>query len=415
MHILVAAAMVREVLQYPLPDIGATDAKNWQKRRAEIRQVFADEVYGNTPASASTAGVHFRVDSVDAHALNGLAVRKQITVFFTKDESAPRMHVLLYLPAKVHKRVPAFIGLNFFGNETVDADPGIDLPEVWVKDAVADAKLSYGGELQGHHKERAPESARGLQAHLWQVEKILQHGFGLATAYCGDIEPDFDGGMKYGIRQTFLHDGQTQPAANEWGALGAWAWGLSRMVDYLQTDKDVDGKKIVLTGFSRLGKAAMWSAANDARYAVVISCESGVGGVSLYRATTAETIQHLNTAFPYWFAENFHKYTGHPDQVPVDGHMLLALFAPRPVYVASADEDRSSDPPAEHLSLVEASQVWRMLGKGGLTDTSMPGLNQPVMQGAVGYHVRSGKHDVTEYDWDQYLTFAERHLQMKRE
>ncbi len=187
------------------------------------------------------------------------------------------------------------------------------------------------------------------------------------------------------------------------------------MVDYLQTDKDVDAKKIVLTGFSRLGKAAMWSAANDARYAVVISCESGVGGVSLYRATTAETIQHLNTAFPYWFAENFHKYTGHPDQVPVDGHMLLALFAPRPVYVASADEDRSSDPPAEHLSLVEASQVWRMLGKGGLTDTAMPGLNQPVMQGAVGYHVRSGKHDVTEYDWDQYLTFAERHLQMKRE
>ena len=407
------AMQAGDVLKYPLPDIGATDAKIWQKRRAEIVRLFADEVYGNVPAAASTNGVHFHVDSVDQHALNGLAVRKQITIFLSKDETAPKMHLLLYLPAKIHKRVPVFIGLNFFGNETVSTDPGIDLPEVWVKDA-ADAKLTYGGELLNHHKQRAPESARGLSAHLWQVEKILSHGFGLATVYCGDIEPDFVGGLPYGIRQTFLRSGQTKPAANEWGALGAWAWGLSRMVDYLETDKNVDAKKIIVTGFSRLGKASMWSAAQDPRYAVVISCESGVGGISLYRATTAETIEHLNTAFPYWFSESFHKYTGHPEQVPVDGHMLLALIAPRPVYVSSADEDRSSDPPAEHLSLVEASRVYRLLGKDGLTDLNMPALNQPVMHGMVGYHVRSGKHDVTEYDWDQYLAFAERHLRMKK-
>ncbi len=229
------AAEVADVLKYPLPPLGATDAKNWQKRRVEILQLFADEVYGRTPAS--TAGVHFRVDSVDKTALNGLAVRKQITVFLTRDEAAPRMHVLLYLPAKAHGRVPVFIGLNFFGNETVSTDPGIDLPDVWVKNTPG-AELSYGGELLTHHKQRAPASARGLSAHLWQVEKILQHGFGLATAYCGDLEPDFAGGMPYGIRQTFLHDGQTAPAPNEWGALGAWAWGLSRMVDYLETDKE---------------------------------------------------------------------------------------------------------------------------------------------------------------------------------
>jgi hypothetical protein len=405
-------AQVGDVLKYPLPDLRVTDAKNWQKRRAEILQLFTDEVYGRTPAS--TAGVRFRVDSVDKNALNGLAIRKQITVFFSRDETAPRMHILLYLPARIHGRVPAFIGLNFFGNETVSTDPGIDLPEVWAKNA-PDAKLTYGGELLSHHKERAPESARGLSAHLWQVEKILQHGFGLATAYCGDLEPDFAGGMPYGIRQTFLHDGRTKPAPNEWGALGAWAWGLSRIVDYLETDKNVDAKQVILTGFSRLGKAAMWSAVQDPRYAVVISCESGVGGVSLYRATTAETIEHLNTAFPYWFSENFHKYTGHPDQVPVDGHMLIALIAPRPLYVSSADQDSSSDPPAEHLSLVEGSAVYRLLGKEALTDTTMPPLDQPVMQGIVGYHVRSGKHDVTEYDWDQYLAFAERHLRTKKE
>jgi hypothetical protein len=374
-------AQTADVLKYPLPDIGASDAKSWGKRRTEILQVFTDEVYGRTPAS--TKGVHFRIDSVDKNALGGLAVRKQITVFFTRDENAPKMHVLLYLPAKIHKRVPVFIGLNFFGNETVSADPGIDLPEVWIKG----------------HKQRAPESARGQSAHQWQVEKILNHGFGLATAYCGDIEPDFVGGMQYGVRQAFLRPGQTKPDANEWGALAAWAWGLSRMVDYLETDKNVDGKEIILTGFSRLGKAAMWSAAQDKRYAMVISCESGVGGASLYRATTAETIEHLNTAFPHWFAESFHKYTGHPDQVPVDGHMLLALMAPRPLYVSSAEEDRSSDPPAEHLSLTEASKVYRLLGK----------------EGVVGYHVRSGKHDVTEYDWDQYLRFAENQLRTKKE
>jgi hypothetical protein len=148
---------------------------------------------------------------------------------------------------------------------------------------------------------------------------------------------------------------------------------------------------------------------------MVISCESGVGGVSLYRATTAETIEHLNTAFPYWFAENFHKYTGHPDQVPVDGHMVIALIAPRPLYLSSADQDHSSDPPAEHLSLVEGSKIYRLLGSGGLTDSAMPPLDHPIMEGAVGYHLRSGKHDVTAYDWDQYLAFAERQLRKKKD
>jgi hypothetical protein len=298
-----------DVLKYPLPELHLTDAKNWQqKRRAEILDLFANEVYGRTPLA--TDGVHFRVDSIDKQALNGLAVRKQITVFLSRDEAGPKMHVLLYLPAKIPNRVAVFAGLNFFGNETVSADPGIDLPEVWVKDTPA-GKLTYGGELQKHHKERAPESARGAAAHLWQVEKILEHGFGLATAYCGDIEPDFEGGIEYGIRHT------AKPADTQWGALGAWAWGLSRIADYLETDNSVDGGKIILTGFSRLGKAAMWSGAQDTRFSMVISSESGVGGASLYRATTAETVEHLNSAFPYWFAENFHKYTGHPEQVPV--------------------------------------------------------------------------------------------------
>jgi hypothetical protein len=396
--IAICLAQPSEVLKYPLPEMRAGDLEHWrQTRRAEILDLFATDVYGKTPAA--TAGVHFRVDSVDEHALNGLAVRKQITVFFTRDESGPKMHLLIYLPAHSAQRAGVFVGLNFFGNETVDADPGIDLPEVWVRDA-PDPKAAYGGELQKHHKERAPESARGSGAHLWQVEKILEHGFGLATAYCGDIEPDFQGGMDYGIRRIF---------PDSWGALGAWAWGLSRIADYLQTDPKVDPTKIALTGFSRLGKAALWSAAQDLRFTMVISIESGVGGASLYRAATAETIEHLNTAFPYWFAENFHRYTGHPEQAPVDGHMLLALMAPRPLYVSSAEEDHSSDPPAEYLSLVEASKAYQLFGNPSL-DQPMPAVNTPLARGALGYHVRTGKHDVTAYDWDQYLAFAAQHF-----
>ncbi len=390
-------AQPADVLRYPLPEMRAGDSKNWQqKRRAELLDVFASEVYGRTPATGG--GVHFRVDSVDEHALNGLAVRKQITVFFTRDEKAPALHLLLYLPAKRAKRAGVFVGLNFFGNETVSADPGIDLPEVWVKDT-PDPKATYGGELQKHHQERAPESARGSGAHLWQVEKILEHGFGLGTAYCGDIEPDFQGGMEHGVRHIF---------AGTWGALGAWAWGLSRIADYLQTDPGVDATRVILTGFSRLGKAALWSAAQDPRFTMAISIESGVGGASLYRAATGETIEHLNTAFPYWFAENFHKYTGHPEQTPVDGHMLLALIAPRPLYVSSAEEDHSSDPPAEYLSLVNASKVYELFGNPSF-DQPMPAVNTPVVKGLLGYHVRNGKHDVTAYDWDQYLAFVERH------
>jgi hypothetical protein len=384
------------VLRYPLPEMRSGDARNWlQNRRPQILGLFATEVYGKTPAS--TAGVHFRVDSVDRHALNGLAVRKQITVFFTRAEKAPAMHLLLYLPARIPTRVAVFVGLNFFGNETVDADPGIRLPLVWLKDA-PDAQPAHAGEP-------APESARGSSAHLWQVEKIIERGFGLATAYCGDIEPDFEGGMEFGIRHTFLRRDQTKPAADEWGALGAWAWGLSRIADYLETDPNVDPARIILTGFSRLGKAALWSAAQDPRFSMLISIESGVGGASLYRAATAETIEHLNTAFPYWFAENFHKYTDHPEQVPVDGDMLLALVAPRPLYVSSAEEDHSSDPPAEYLSLVEAGKVYRLFGAPSF-DQPMPAVNTPLSNGVLGYHVRSGKHDVTAYDWDRYLLFA---------
>jgi alpha-N-arabinofuranosidase len=374
----------------------------WKSRRPEILELLEENEYGRMPAGKAAAKVSakFRLDMIDRRALGGKAIRKQVTISFPGVKDSPKLHLLLYVPSKLMGSVPVVLGLNFDGNQTVNADPGIDLPEVWVRDPASKS---------GKVKVRAEESSRGSAAAQWQVEKIIAHGYGLATMYCGDVEPDFNGGLPYGVRQMFLKSKQTGVAADEWGAIGAWAWGLSRALDYLQNDSDVNGQRVVAFGFSRLGKAAVWAGGRDQRFAMVISNESGQGGVSLLHRKAGERAEHLNNAFPHWFAPNFKKYIGREEDLPVDGHLVLSLVAPRPAYVASAELDSQSDPKGEFLSAVEASRVYRLLGKQGLGATEMPGLNQPVM-GDIGYHVRSGKHDVTAYDWDRYLEFMDKHF-----
>jgi hypothetical protein len=370
------------------------------KRRPEILGAFAEHVYGHTPSEKLR--LQFHVDSVDRSALSGEAIRKQITITFSGHEDGPRIHLLVYQPAHAKRPLPAILGLNFEGNQTVDSDPGIALHEVWVADPADRQEIN---ELRRHIKQR-PADSRGRNNYRWQVDKVLQRGYALATAYYGDIEPDFDGGLRYGVRSLFLKPGQTTVTAEQWGAIGAWAWGLSRALDYLVTDPAIDSKRVAVIGHSRLGKAAVWAAAQDQRFAVLLSNESGMGGVSLYRAKAGETLEHLNTSFPYWFCGNFHQYTGHPERLPVDGNLLLSLCAPRPAYVASAEEDHFSNPSAEFLSAVLAGKVYRLLGKPGLGTTIMPPVDQPVMR-TLGYHVRAGVHEVTEFDWDQYLKFLD--------
>ena len=357
-----------KVPQYELPDPLTRNngrkvrtVRKWErKRRPELLKMFADEMYGNAPVGRP-AELHFSLlESGDA--FDGRAIRKQVRVWFDAAETQG-LTLLLYIP-KSATPAPVFLGAHFADDLT-------------------------------------------LKAYRWPFEYAIDHGYAVATYCYNDVDPDFDDGFRNGV--IGYYGTQNRDGAS-WGNIAAWAWGLSRALDYLETDPDVAADKVAVLGHSRLGKTALWAGATDPRFALVISNASGCGGAAISRRHYGETIRRICAHFPYWWCSNLYKYGDNEQNLPFDQHELLALIAPRPLYVQSCSEDLWADPYGEYLSLVEASKVYALYGLEGFTSREMPAVEHPEVHGRLGHHIRAGKHDITLYDWQHYIDFADRFL-----
>jgi len=352
-----------KVPPYTEPGLGLTTVAAWeQSQRPKIYGLYEKNVYGRMP-DVKIPFAH-SVAVVDTAALDGLAIKKMITLEFLPGDTAAQLHMLLYLPKKAGK-APVFMGYSFTPNDVTE------------------------------------------HSTQWPLKEIVKRGYAVAVAWYWDIEPDRPDGWQTGIRTTLAGVLHIEPY--EWSAIGAWAWGLERMADDLGAEPGVDSGRIIVIGHSRLGKTALWAGASDTRFAMVVSNESGEGGAALAKRDYGETISIINNKFPWWFTPAYKQWGFHTAEMPFDQYMLLGLIAPRPLYVASAMGDQWSDPKGEFLSAKLAGEVYRLYGERGVGVDSMPGLEKPVGD-LVRYHIRSGKHDVTLYDWLQYLDFAGRRL-----
>jgi hypothetical protein len=372
------------------------DAKTWwTKRRPEIVKLFETQQYGIAPGRP--ADESFEVTDKGTPALDGKAVRKQVTIHLSKDSSWPVIHLLVYLPASAKKPVPMFFTINFGAIQNVTNDPGI------VPTKIRDPKTN---ELM---TPPPPVPGRPSFGRV-NVQAMLDAGIGVASFYYAELDPDTLTGFPQGIRAKYMEPGQTgeaDRAPDAWGTISAWAWGISRVEDYFETDKDIDAKRVAIHGVSRLGKTVTWAGAHDQRFAAVIASCGGEGGAALSHRDYGETIAHMTapTRYPYQFAANWAKYAGFPDKAPFDANMLLALIAPRPVLLQTGSTDGWSDPKGEFLAAVAAGPVYRLLGKQDLGTDVWPAAKVPIFTNGLSYYMHEGPHGMVPSDWDIYVQF----------
>ena len=373
---------------YGSAPLDISSLRQWQRvHRPAIYKFFETQVYGRMPEK----NIPIRYELLtEGEALAGKAIRREVAMHIEGMHSP--VLILMYLPSKAEGAVPAFLGMNFKGNHQINADLEITISENAPKG-----------------KELGADPVRGAATSRWPLEMLMDNGYALVTIYRGDVDPDFDDGFQNGIHPLFYAKGQTVPKADEWGTIGAWAWSLSRVMDYLEQDKDIDAKRVAVFGHSRLGKTALWAGATDTRFALVISNDSGCGGAALSSRKHGETVELINKNFPHWFCDNYNAYRNNEEALMVDQQGLLALIAPRPLYVASAVEDDWADPEGEFLAALYASPIYELYGKRGLTG-KMPSVNQPMHDGDVAYHIRKGGHDINLYDWTQFVHFADKYF-----
>ena len=383
-----------EVGTYELPDALTTlngqkvvNKEQWEEvRPQEIIQLFEDNEYGIMPDA--TIKSSYRIVEESDNALGGKAIRRQVEITFSNNGQTRQMFVLLYMPKDV-KKCPVFVSPNFQGNATTTTDP-------------------YVIESQFSTNERANQTSRRSYDH------IINSGYAVATFHYFDVYPDKDNDVIESIYPLFGINSNDDLQENSGNAIAAWAWGCSRVQDYLLTLDNIDKERTIVMGHSRLGKAALWCGALDQRFAMVVFIDSGCSGAAISRRNYGETVQSINKSFPWWFCNKYQSYNQDVSSLPMDQHELIALIAPRAIYVASAQEDQWADPRGEFLSLQEASKVYALYGLDTLQGYSFPAVNEHLWKGNCGYHIRTGIHDVTDFDWESYIGFANEKLKFTK-
>lgn len=370
-----------------------TTREQWVKeRRPELKRLFEHYMYGTAPKAPKVIS---KVERVDPKALGGKATLKEITLTL-EGINGPKIHLLLVVPNKRTGPAPVFVGMNFAGNHAALDDPKIHLSTNWIYP-----------NYKGVKDNRATDASRGSQKDVWNIEDAIDRGYAVATFYSGDIDPDRKD-VREGVQKHFGKE-------YDWSTIAAWAWGYSRVIDYLTTDADIDATRIIAVGHSRLGKTALLAGAFDERIRVVIPHQAGCGGTGPSRAIGnkgAESVARINTSFPHWFNARFKQFNDEPDRLPFDQHCLIALCAPRPVLLSNAVEDTWANPNGQFQLLVAADPVYKLLGSKGVASTTMPKVGK-LMDSPLGYWIRDGKHSMNRDDWRVFLDFADRHVKAK--
>jgi hypothetical protein len=359
------------------------DAKTWFKvRRPELLQLYATDIYGRIPANAPKAA--WKVVETDTNVLGGLAIHKDVLIQFGKTTNAPVVHLHMYLPANATGPVPVLLHMVFSSNPPIPA---------------ATTNPTAAGPAR-----------RPAFSEAGPITNILAHGYGYATFRYTDVQPDNSNTFRSGVISLTLKPGQARPAPDEWGTISAWAWGASRMLDYLAQDPMVDAKRVALIGHSRLGKTVLVAGARDPRFALVYSSCAGEMGSSLARRDYGETVDDMAAGFPWQFAGNFQKYAGHWNDLPVDTHEIIALNAPHPVFIGGGTLDQWADPRGEFLAEVAAGPVYRLVGRQDLGTTNGPPVDTPLITGDLGFHYHTGGHAITPSDWNAFLDFTDKYF-----
>ena len=380
-----------------------TTREMWMKeRRPELIRLFQHYMFGQLPPKPTA--VSGKVERVDAEAFGGKATLTEVTLTFGPPE-VPPIHLMLVVPNRRASPAPVVLGINYFGNHTLVHDKNVRLPDNWMPER---------GE--GVVANRSTEASRGTWAKIWPIEDLIDRGYALATFYNGDVDPDAPD--QRGLQKFYR---QADPA-DESGTIGAWAWGLQRAVDYLVTAPGIDARRIVVTGHSRLGKAALLAAAFDERIAIAIPHQAGCGGSAPSRARIAigapyntldtaqtkppETVANINDKFPHWFNSRFKEFNAQPDRLPFDQHCLVALCAPRPVLFTNGRSDTWINPAGQFEVMRAAAPVYRLLGAGDFTATELPPDGR-IEGDTLGYYLRPGAHSLLRDDWKVFLDFAD--------